>query len=299
MTRRTNRARQQEALWGYVFAAPMVIGVGVFCFWPIGRSIYLSLTKTGYFGGQSWTGLSNYRTLFADPLFWTSLLNSVIYSAIVLIGIPISIFIAALLNQRGMRLTGLYRSLYFLPVVTMPAATALIWRAIYNGDSGLLNAVLVLVGIHGPHWLVDAHTALVAIAVVSIWSGLGTHIILFLAGLQEISASYYEAAEVDGASRWQQLRHITMPLLTPTTFFVAVITVINSVQAFDLIYVMLGSNNPVAPQVQTIVYYFFQKAFIGHDAGMGSAVATVLLVVLLALTALQFRMQRRWVQYGG
>ena len=215
-----------------------------------------------------------------------------------LLGIPLSIGLAALLNTKRLRGVSFYRVVYFLPVVTMPAAIALVWKLIYNGDTGILNQFLARFGIDGPNWLSDPATAIYAVGIVSIWSSLGYNMVLLLAGMQSIPGEFYEAASIDGAGKWRQFFGITMPLLTPTTFFVTVITVINALQAFDLVFLMIGKTNPALEKSRTVVYLFYEKGFVESQGGYAAAIAFVLLAVILVFTAVQFRMQRRWVHYG-
>ena len=158
--------------------------------------------------------------------------------------------------------------MYFLPAVTLPASIALMWRLVYNGDFGPLNWTLSLVGIDGPSWLAEPHTAIYALGVVSIWGSIGYNMVLFLAGMQAIPREYYEAAELDGAGSISQFFQITVPLLTPTTFFVTVITVINALQAFDLVFLMIGKTNPALEKSQTVVYLFYEKGFVESQGGM-------------------------------
>ena len=208
------------------------------------RTFILSFTESGPFGGSEFVGLDNYVRLFEDPELIAALRNTAVYTIIVLIGIPIAVGVAALLNTTGLRGRGVYRTLYFIPVVTMPAAIALVWRMIYNGDYGVLNEVLGVFGIPGNSWLTDPSTALFAIAVVGIWAGLGTNIVIFLAGLQGIPDTVMEAADLDGAGPVRKFFSITIPLLSPSIFFVSVISVIGALQVFDLIYMMLGTQQP-------------------------------------------------------
>jgi multiple sugar transport system permease protein len=286
-----------DAFWGYLLIAPTAIGLGVFSLWPAVQTFYFSFTTWGTFGGHDWSGLENYTQVVQDPELLRSLLNTVIFTVMTLIGVPISIVVAALLNSRGLRGVSVYRTLYFLPVVTLPAAIALVWKLLYNGDFGLVNWALGLVGIHGGHWLSDSSTAIYAVGIVSIWSSIGYNMVLFLAGMQSIPGEYYEAAAIDGAGRIRQFFQITVPLLTPTTFFVTVITIINSLQAFDLIYLMVGKDSPAIPASETVVYLFYSKGILQGQGGYAAAIAFVLLALILVITLFQFRMQRRWVHY--
>ncbi|KKX99612.1 MULTISPECIES: carbohydrate ABC transporter permease [Microbacterium] len=295
--RRRRRSPGASPWWALVFLGPTALGIAVFYLWPTVRTLIISFTKSGPFGGAEWVGLDNYTRLFQDPELIGALRNTAIYTVIALIGIPLAVGIAALLNTTGLKGRSAYRTLYFIPVVTMPAAIALVWRMIYNGDYGVLNAALAAVGIEGRSWLTDPNTALIAIAVVGIWAGLGTNIVIFLAGLQGIPDTIMEAADLDGAGPVRKFFSITIPLLSPSIFFVSVISVIGALQVFDLIYMMLGRSNPAMPNTRTVVYLFYEAGFLDNDRGYAAAVAFLLLVIILILTIVQFRLQKKWVHY--
>jgi multiple sugar transport system permease protein len=303
--RRRRRIRRGEALWGYALIAPTGLGLGVFYLWPVLQTAYLSFTHSGPFGGgNTWTGWDNYRQLVTDPEVRQALVNTLTYTGLGLIGIPVAVVFAALLSRPGLRGVAVYRTLFFLPVVTTPVAVAMIWRWLYNGDFGIINYLLSLVGVRGPHWIADDRTALYAMVVVGIWMSLGYNLVIFLAGIQAIPRHYYEAAEIDGAGPVAQFRRITVPLLSPSIFFISVVSVIGSLQLFDLVYVLMGGSgqsartNPAFPRTETIVYLFYDKAFQTNDKGYAAAIAMVLLLLIVALTGLQFRLQRRWVHYA-
>jgi multiple sugar transport system permease protein len=285
--------------WALVFIGPTLLGLTVFYLWPAVRTFILSFTQTGVFGGSTFVGIANYLRLFADHDFYTNLRNTAVYTVIVLLGIPIAMVIAALLNTPGLRGRGFYRTLYFIPVVTMPAAFALVWKLIYSGQFGLLNSLLRPFGIVGPSWLTNDSTVLVAIAMVGIWASLGTNIVIFMAGLQAIPDTAMEAAELDGAGPIRKFVSITAPLLSPSIFLVTVLTVINALQVFDLVYLMLTPRviNPAVPAARTIVYSFYEAGFIDNDRGYAAAIGIVLFIIVLALTIVQFRMQKKWVHY--
>lgn len=295
--RRRRRTPGASPWWALVFLGPTALGLAVFYLWPTVRTLIISFTKSGPFGGAEWIGFENYVRLFQDPELLGALRNTAVYTVIALIGIPLAVGIAALLNTTGLKGRSAYRTLYFIPVVTMPAAIALVWRMIYNGDYGVLNAALGAVGIEGRSWLTDPNTALVAIAVVGIWAGLGTNIVIFLAGLQGIPDTIMEAADLDGAGPVRKFFSITIPLLSPSIFFVSVISVIGALQVFDLIYMMLGRSNPAMPNTRTVVYLFYEAGFLDNDRGYAAAVAFLLLLIILVLTIVQFRLQKRWVHY--
>lgn len=294
---RRRRSPGASPWWALVFLGPTAVGIAAFYLWPTVRTLLISFTKSGPFGGSEWVGIDNYARLFQDPELIGALRNTALYTVIALIGIPLAVAIAALLNTTGLKGRSAYRTLYFIPVVTMPAAIALVWRMIYNGDYGILNAALGTVGIDGRSWLTDPSTALVAIAVVGIWAGLGTNIVIFLAGLQGIPDTIMEAADLDGAGPVRKFFSITIPLLSPSIFFVSVISVIGALQVFDLVYMMLGRSNPAMPNTRTVVYLFYEAGFLDNDRGYAAAVAFLLLLIILVLTIVQFRLQKKWVHY--
>jgi multiple sugar transport system permease protein len=206
------------------------------------------------------------------------------------------VYLASLLNLPGLRFAAVYRVLFFLPYVAMPTAVAMVWRVIFNGDFGLLNHALALVGIDGPYWISTPVFATIAVAIVGLWSSLGFSLIVLAAGLKNIPPELYEAAELDGATRWGQFRNITVPLLSPSIFFVTIVTVISSFQVFDLLYAILGSSNPVLPKSMSLVYFFYREGFVNNDKGFAAAIAMVIFLIIGIVTAIQFRFQRRWVQ---
>jgi multiple sugar transport system permease protein len=298
---RTRRGRQiawKDMLSAYIMIAPLMIGLFIFYIWPVFQTFYFSFTKWGAFGKYKWTGLTNYEHLLHDPDLGRALLNTVIY---ILLSVPgsliLAIVIAVLLNQK-IRGVGIYRTLYYLPAVTMPAAIAMVWRWLYNGDYGLINYILGLFAIHGPRWISDSSIALYSIILVAIWAAIGNNMILFLAGLQGIPSVYYEAAAIDGAGPLPRFFRITLPLLSPTIFFALVTSLIGAFQVFDLIFLMSGPNSPTIDATKTVVYLFYQYAFINNDKGYAATIAVLLFVIILLITIVQFRLQRRWVHYS-
>nr|WP_201362699.1 sugar ABC transporter permease [Dictyobacter formicarum] len=294
----SHRMQWRDVLWAYAMIAPMMIGLLIFYIWPVFQTIFFSFTRWGAFGKYTVTGLSNYQGMLSDPELGGALRNTLIYTVLsVTGGIIVSLFFATLLNQK-IRGVGVYRTLYFLPVVTIPAAIAIIWQWLYNGDYGLVNYLLSFAHIHGLSWLTNPATALYAIIIVAIWGAVGNNMVLFLAGLQGISSTYIEAAAIDGAGPIKKFFHITLPLLSPTIFFVTVTSLINAFQVFDLIFLMLGPNSPALQSGETVVYLYYQHAFIDNDKGYASAIAVFLFVIILVVTLIQFRLQKRWVHYG-
>jgi multiple sugar transport system permease protein len=291
-----------DAFWGYAMIAPGLIGLLIFYIWPMLQTFYFSFTEWGPFGDAVWTGLANYRELFHGPEFLMALRNTLVYTVLsVSITEAIALVLAVLLNQK-LRGMSVYRTLYFIPVVTMPVAIGLVWRWLYNSDYGVINYLLSLIGIEGANWLSDPDLALYAIVVVGVWSGIGYALVLFLAGLQTIPAEYYDAASVDGAGALVKFFRITLPLLSPTVFFVTVISLIDSLQVFDLIFVMISSGrsastSPVIDQTQSLVYLFYKNTFVINEQGQGAAVVLTLFIIIVLITLVQFRLQRKWVHY--
>lgn len=289
--------RRNDLFWAAVFITPTFLGLLVFYMWPVLRTLFISFTETGPFGGSEWVGLDNYVSLAQDSALWSTLWNTLKFTLVALLGIPIALVVAGLLSTPGLRGVKVYRVIYFLPVVTMPAAVGLIWRTLYNGEVGVVNAILGAVGLSGTNWLSNPATALYAVAVVGIWLGLGTQIVIFLAAIQGVPKDLYEAAQLDGAGRVRQFWSVTLPSISPSVFFISVLAVIGALQTFDLIFVMTGTSNPAYPQTETIVAQFYQRGFVDNQQGYAAAIAFLLLVVIVAVTAAQFRLQKKWVHY--
>ncbi len=298
--RRTDRrGRRRSDGWApWAFILPTLAGIAIFYLWPIVQSFYFSFTEWGPFGGTTWIGAENYGRVFSSADTLKALGNTVLYAGVVLLAIPVAVFLASLLNRPGLRFRPLFRVLHFLPVVTMPAAVAVVWRLLYNGDTGMINYALSLIGIDGPYWLSTPVVSIIAVGIVGAWMSLGFNMIILGAGLQSIPTDLYEAAELDGAGPWRQLVSITVPLLTPSIFFVTVMTAISSFKVFDLIFVMLGRDNPAIDDLQTLVFLFYFQGFQVNDKGYAAAIGIALLVVIAMITLAQFRLQRRWVHYA-
>ena len=189
----------------------------------------------------------------------------------------------------------IYRVIFFSPAVTSSVAVSMIWMWLFNGEFGLINGVLAQFGIQGPQWLTDTNVVMISIAIMSIWWGAGHNMILFLAGLQGIPNVYYEAAKIDGAARWQQFRNITLPLISPTTFFITIMTIIGSFQVFDQTYIM--TNGGPAKASYTMVFHIFDNAFVYFKMGAATTAAVFLFIMILIMTIIQFRFQDKWVYY--
>jgi ABC-type sugar transport system permease subunit len=272
-----------------VLVAPAVLASLIFLYIPIVFSGYWSFTQYNGLIAPKWVGLANYATLLHDPAFRQSLLNTVIF---VLIGMgigPVLGLLSALLLNRTVRFRGFFRAAYFLPVMTSLVVVATIWKYLLNQE-GLINVIFHFFSIPTTNWLENTTTALPAVTVTSIWQGFGFETVVFLAALQAIPSDYYDAAKVDGANAWHELRYVTLPGLRPTIMFVYIIGIIGSFQVFDQIYVMTlgGPLN----STRTIVFDLVAR-FDSLDLGQASAVAYVLLVILAILSYAQFRIFER------
>ena len=291
---KTSRERS-EFLWGWLFILPTVIGLVVLNIIPIFQTLYQSFFKTGDFGkGNVFVGVENYVKVFGDHEVWQSLINTFKYA---IVEVPFSIVIAlvlAVLLNRKMKGRGIYRTIIFLPMVAAPAAVAMVWRWLFNSDFGLINNVFHA----NVKWVSDPKIAVFSIAVIGVWSIIGYNMVLFISGLQEIPHDYYEAAEIDGATGIKSFFHITVPLLSPTIFFVLVTRVIGSLQVFDLMYMVMDKSNPALEKTQSLVYLFYKYAFINKNMGYGATIVILLLVITMIITVFQMIGQKKWVFYN-
>jgi len=295
--------QQSEARAAWVFVAPALGAIAAFLFAPVAASLALSFTDFDLYAvadarNLRFIGAGNYTTLLGDPLFWRALRNTAYFA---LVGGPLSVAVslaaALLVNARLARLRPLWRTIFFLPVVTTLVAVAVVWRYLYHPRVGLVNQVLAWAGITPIDWLGDPLWAMPALIGLAIWKGFGFNMVIFVAGLQSIPARLYEAAQLDGAGAWQSFRHVTLPQLAPTAFFVAVMTMIGSLQLFAEPYVMTqgGPSNATL----SVVLLMFQEGFRFWNMGYAAAVAFALFALLLAGTALQLRLRRATGEQGA
>jgi len=287
--------QREETITGYLFILPNFVGFCAFTLFPIVFAFAMTFTDWDLSKSRSFIGLGNYAHLVGDRLFWKTLGNSMYYT---FVAVPTGVFVAfwlALLMNRKMKGVILFRTLYFLPQITLVVATALVWNWIYHPELGLLNYVLRRIGLPGQNWLHSTTWAMPAVIVMSNWQGIAPAILILLAGLQGIPQEFYEAAEIDGASALGKLFYVTIPLLSPTIFFVVVTSLIGALQAFSQFFIMTQGGPAYA--TTPLVLYIFQNAFEFFNMGYGATLATVLFVVILIITIIQWKVANTWV-YG-
>ena len=289
--------KQREALPGWLFVSPALIGFGIFTFGAILYSLYLSFTDYDMFGTPEWVGLENYIKAFTNDEYFYQYFGNTFYFAIVLVPVVlvISLFLAILINKKVGKLTKAYRVALFLPSITSTVAVSMVWLWIFNPDMGILNNFLTAIGFHNPPmWLSDPEWSKPALIIMRVWQMSGYYMLLFLAGLQTIPETLYEAAEVDGASSWQRFTRITVPMLSNTTFVVVILLIIESFNMFESIFVMT-EGGPLG-STSTIMYYIYEQGFMSYNMGYASALAWIFFVLILVFTLIQFRFRR---EQGG
>ncbi len=286
--------RRQATIAGYLFLLPNIIGFLVFSSIPVLATLAISMLDWDMIRTPTFVGLGNYAALLTEDAVFLQVLRNTAYFVIgtVPAGIILSLLLAVAMNSRIRGIT-FFRAVFFIPVITSSVAVAMIWRWLYNGDFGLINTGLDLIGLPMVPWLSSSKWAMPAVILMAIWKRIGYDMVLYLAGLQAIPPQLYEAAEIDGAGRLQRFWFITLPMLTPTTFFIVVISIIGSFQVFDLAFI-LTSGGP-GNATNTIVMYVYNQAFQFFHMGYAAAVAWVLFTIILIVTLIQWRIQKRWV----
>lgn len=291
-------AQKKEAVWGWAFIIPTMLGLLILNFYPIFDTIYQSFFKTGDFGlGNVFIGLKNYQDMLfgsGKAELWQSLWNTVKYAIIeVPFSVAISIVLAVFLNRK-MKGRSVYRTIFFLPMVCAPAAVAMVWKWLYNQQFGLLNNIFHT----NVAWISNPKIAWICIGVIGVWSIIGYNMVLFLGGLQEIPGDYYEAARIDGASGIRQFFSITMPLLSPTTFFIVQTRLIGALTVFDLMFMVMDKTNQALTKTQSIVYVFYQYSFTNGNKGVGAAIVVILLVFIMILTVILQKLEKKLVYHN-
>ena len=310
---------RRKDLSGYLFIFPALLVILVFRFYPILQAIRMSFFKWGIAGPLYTVGLKNFNRLFIDPKFYQSLGNTFWYVVFVVpLTIIMSIFFAQLLNQK-IRGRGVYRTIYYLPVVTSIVAISVVWKWIFNPDRGILNAMFGIFGIEGLKWLNDARgvfeiilaplnielsgffagpsIALLALIIMAVWHNIGYCVIIGLAGLQNVPEQYYEAAKIDGASTWKTFRHVTLPIISPTIFYLIITQSIFAFNTFTPVYVMTQPPGGPLGTTNLVVFYLYEQAFKLWNLGYANAIAFVIFIIIFFLTQFQKRFIERRVHY--
>jgi multiple sugar transport system permease protein len=294
-TRRLSRDNRNRLI-ALGFLTPNLLGFLVFTMIPIGVGIGMGFFRWDGANEPVFIGIRNFARMFTDSMFQNALRVTFLYTALTVpVTIVLSLLVASLLTA-NIKLTTLYRSIFFFPYIASIVAVAVVWQFLYHADMGPINEFLRSIGIaEPPRWTSSKDTALVAVAIMNIWRSVGYYMVLYIAGIVGIPAVFYEAAAVDGANAWQRFWHITLPMLSPTTFFIVIISIINSFQSFTPIYVMTGGGPGTATQV--LVFRIYEESFVLSNFGYASAMAVVLFLIVLLFTIFQFRWQEKQVVY--
>lgn len=291
---------RKEWKWAYLFIAPMVLGTLIFGIIPIFFSIGLSLANWDGLGEITFAGLDNFKKIFTDDKLQYEIRNTLVYTfTTVPITLLLSLGVSSLLNK-GLKLTGMFRVIYFLPNVVMPVAVAMVWRWLLNSKVGIVNIFLKAIGLPAPNWISDPDFILPSLIMISVWSGIGYNAIILLAGLQGISPELYEAAKLDGANGRQIFWRMTVPLLTPSLFFLSTMNIMNGMRVFDIVYTFIGKadqGGPIVDASRTLVFGIYERAFSFLNMGEASAEAVLLFVMIMIVTVIQFKFQDKWVFY--
>lgn len=284
--------------WGYFFVLPTIAGLVILNIYPIFQTLVMSFSESAQFGRYELSGLHNYSRLLSNAEVWNSLRNTLIFTITsVPAGIALSIVLAALMSRR-IRGVGAYRVLFFMPMVAAPAATAMVWRLMLNSDYGVLNQLLRLSGGNGISWLSDSRYALMSVVLVAVWSGLGQQIILMIGAITSVPKTYYEAALIDGANSLRKLISITLPLISPSIFFLLITGLIGALKQFDIVYMLYGKRGtPGLDSTQTIMHRYYVEAFDVLDKAYASSIVMLAFAVIMAFTVVQFVGEKKWVYY--
>ncbi|GLI26483.1 sugar ABC transporter permease [Agromyces rhizosphaerae] len=283
-------ARFREALVGWGFITPNLILMSLFLFAPILWAIQLSFQETRGFGDPDWVGFDNYVKMAGDPVFWRSLANTMVFTIVTVpIDMAAGLGLAVLLNS-ALPARGVFRTMIVLPMVISGVATGMIAVTMFYQTNGIINKVLQAIGLDPIAWQSEGAPAMISVMIVAVWLRVGFNMVIYLAGLQGISPELYEAARIDGATRWQQFRAITVPLVGPSTFFLLIMNVIASFQVFDLIFVMTGGGPGDATSV--LVTYAYRNGFQIREQGYGAAIGVVILIITLIFTFIQWKTSR-------
>jgi multiple sugar transport system permease protein len=286
---------RKEARVALLFLLPNLTGFLLFTFLPVVASLFLSFVSWDMINPARFVEFRNFSKAFNDATFWTALYNTAYYTfCVVPLEVGGALTLALALNQK-IRGLSVYRSIYFLPTVCSTVAVAAIWKWLYEPQFGLINNFLQYIGVQGPAWLSSTRWAMPAVIIMAVWKGIGFNMVIFLAGLQGVPKMYYEAAAIDGAGNWRKFRHVTIPLLAPSIFFVTITSLINSFQVFNIVYI-LTEGGP-GDSTRTLVQYIYDVAYNWLQMGYGATLSWLLALCVFGITLVQWRAQKRWTNY--
>ncbi|MEU4363609.1 sugar ABC transporter permease [Promicromonospora sp. NPDC023987] len=291
------RRRRRGMGWGVLFASPYLVHLLLLTLWPLLASLVFAFTSYDMVNPPQWVGLANFERLAGDPMFWRTLGNTA-YFAVLFVPLQtgLALLLATALNQK-LRGMAFLRGAYFIPVISSWVVVAFVADAIFNSRFGVANTVLQSLGLPRQDWLQDPALVIPTLVAVAVWKGVGYMAVLFLAGLQAIPEEQYEAAKLDGANAFHRFRYVTLPWISGTTFLVLILTVIQTLQSFDQVFVMTDGGPNGASELT--VLYLYRQGFEYFQMGYASAIAWVLLAIIMLLTLIQFRLQKRWVHYAA
>ena len=275
--KKASKREKKDWIAAYILIAPVTLGLLVFYIWPFIQNVWFSFNDVNKFNMSTFVGLANYKEMIGDKEVWRTFGNTLKYVIVTVpVGLALSTFLAALLNAK-IKGKSIYRTLYFLPSVTMSAAVAMVWKWIYNEQMGILNSAIKAMGGTGHNWLTDSKTALFMIMIVGLWMTVGYNMIILLAGMQGINSVYYEAAAIDGASE--------------------ITSIISGFQVFDTVYMMIGKASPAFEATQTVVALFYRTAFDYGYKGYAAAISILIFAAIMIVTVIQMIGQKKWVNY--
>ncbi|MEA5014487.1 MAG: sugar ABC transporter permease [Candidatus Limiplasma sp.] len=294
---RRNPGQRSDERWAYAFISPMLIGYALFVLLPIVATFVISGTDWSLIRAPRMIGLENYKTLVSDTTFHASVINTLYFAALLLpSNLIVCLGLASLLKDKFPGV-GFFRTAVFTPVVTSVVVWGIIWKYIFQTDNGIINILLRMVGVQGPQWLFSTSLAIPIVAFVTLVKGLGMNMVILIGAMKDVPQMYYEAADLDGASKWRQFRSITMPMIAPSVFLVMIMTVIGSLKVFGQIYTLTGGGPGNSSYV--FVYYIYQQAFQFYEFGYASSISAILFIIILILTLAQWNIRKRWIYHEG
>lgn len=291
--------QRKDYVIAYLMVAPAIIGLIILNIVPFLETIYMSFSKSALFGAWEFAGLSNYIKMLQDSEVWQTTLNTLLFVVYTVpVGVALALILAVFINSE-IRGRTIFRAIYFLPMVVAPAAVAMVWKWMFNTEFGIINNVLSSIGLPTTNWITNPSTVMLSCGIVAIWSAVGYDAILLMSGLQAISTTYYEAAKIDGAGSIKQFFSITVPLISPTMFFVVIMRTMSSLKVFDLIYMMIEDSNPAVKNARPLLGLFYRYSFEIGNKGYGSVIVLWTFFIISIFTVIQFVGQKKWVNYDA